>query len=40
MGVWVRCRNESSIIGVKNVEEKKKSMPSAFTRQDDADGIF
>jgi len=42
MGVGVRCQNESPIItvGVKNVAATKKSMPSAFTRQGDADGIF
>jgi len=42
MSVRVRCRNESPIItvGVKNVAVTKKSMPSAFTRQGDADGIF
>ena len=42
MGVRVRCRNESPIItvGVKNVAVTKKSRPSAFTRQGDADGIF
>jgi len=42
MGVRVRCQNESPIItvGVKNVDPTKKSTPSAFTRQGDADGIF
>ena len=42
MGVWVQCRNESLIItvGVKNITATKKSMPSAFTHQGDADGIF
>jgi hypothetical protein len=42
MGVPVRCRNERSVItvGVKNVAVTIKSMPSAFTRQGDADGIF
>jgi len=42
MGVQVRCRNESPIItvGVKNVTTTKKIMPSAFTCQGDADGIF
>jgi len=42
MGVQVRCQNESPVItvGVKNVAATKKSMPSAFTRQGDADGIF
>ena len=42
MGVRVRCQNESPIItvGVKIVAMTKKSMPSVFTRQGDADGIF
>ena len=42
MGVRVRCGNESPIItvGVKNVAATKKSTPSAFTSQGDADGIF
>ena len=42
MGVRVRCQNESPIItvGFKNVAATKKSMPSAFTRQGNADGIF
>jgi hypothetical protein len=42
MGVRVRFQNESSFItvGVKNVAVTKKSTPSAFTCQGDADGIF
>ena len=42
MGVRVRCRNESPIItvGVKNVAATKKSTPSVFTRQGNAEGIF
>jgi hypothetical protein len=42
MGVGVRCQNESPIItvGVKNVAATKKSTPSAFTRQGNANGIF
>ena len=42
MGVRVRCRNESPIItvDVKNLAATKKSTPSAFTRQADADDSF
>ena len=42
MGVQVRCQNKSPIITVVviNITATKKSTPSAFTRQGDADGIF
>ena len=37
---WVYGYDVETKVGVKNVAAAKKSTPSAFTRQGDADGIF